>query len=44
MALFFRSGLAVSLASSAWFHFEPKFGLLAGRMIFLPQITAAFLF
>lgn len=44
LAVLFRSGLAVSLASYAWFHFEPKFGLLAGRMLFLPQITAAFLF
>ncbi len=44
LMLLFRSGIAVSLASNAWFHFEPKFGLLAGKMIFLPQMTAAFLF
>ena len=44
LSVLFRSGLAVSLGSNSWFHFEPKFGLLGGKMLFLPQMTMAFLF
>ncbi|MBI1861395.1 MAG: hypothetical protein HYR96_10805 [Deltaproteobacteria bacterium] len=43
-SVLFRPGFAVALASNAWFHFEPKAGIYGGRMIFLPQVTAAFLF